>query len=295
MEARNEFEKLEFALVRAGRELDYPATPLIATRVRAELTRTPNAFPPARRFALSPRVFIAIAAAILLALILIFALPTTREAVAQFLGLRGLRIFYATPTPTELPTLTSRPTMIPSGTPHSTETPSATPRPTATPTVVPFTLCCEMSFKEAQARAQFQLLMPPNETPSKVYYQEVYHNGEQVVMVFGDEAKPRFTLYQAQQWIYGKLVDGGGVGKGVGPQTLIQETQVNGARALWFNGAPHLVMQLDEQGQPIYSTERMVDGNTLVWETGPEYEGIIYRLETKLTLADAVRFAEALK
>ncbi len=295
MEARNEFEKLEFALVRAGRELDYPATPAIATRVRAELTRMPNASVPAPRFGLSPRVFIAIVAAILLALILIFALPTTRGVVAQFLGLRGLRIFYPTPTPTELPTFTPRPTAIPSGTPRATETRTVKPTPTATPTFVPFTLCCEMSLKDAQARARFHLLLPPNETPSRVYYQGVYDNGEQVVMLFGDAANPRFTLYQAQQWIYGKMIDGGAFGKVLGPQTLISETQVNGVRALWFNGAPHLVMQLDEQGQPIYSTERVVDANTLVWETGPEYEGIIYRLETKLSLVDAVRFAEALK
>src|SRR5690242_19248359 len=127
MEARNEFEKLEFALVRAGRELDYPVTPAIATRVRAELTRTSNASVAARRFGFSSRVLVAAAVAILLALILIFALPTTREAVAQFLGLRGLRIFYPTTTPTELPTFTPRPTTIPSGTPHPSETPSATP------------------------------------------------------------------------------------------------------------------------------------------------------------------------
>lgn len=292
MQARNEFEKLESALVRAGRELNYPGTPAIAARVRAELPGSASANR-APRFGLSARVPVAIAVAILLALILVFALPNTRDAIAQFLGLPGLRIFYATPTPTPSPTFTPRPTLIPSGTPRPSETPSPTTQPTLTPTFVPFILCCEMSLKDAQAITRFHLLLPPNETPGKVYYENVYDTGEQVVMVFGEPPQPRFTLYQAQQWIYGKLVDAVG-GKVVVPQTLIQETQVNGVRALWFSGAPHIVMQVDARGQPIYSTERTVDANTLVWErTGEEL--VINRLETKLSLDDAVRFAEALK
>lgn len=283
MDSGNEFEKLEYALVRAGRELNYPATPAIAARVRGDLRGSATAVP-TRRLSLSPRVLVGIAAAILLALILVFALPNARDAVAQFLGLRGLRIFYATPTPTASPTLT----------PRQDTTPRATARPTATPTIVPFTLCCEMSLQDAQAQAHFHLILPPNETPREVYYQNVYNNGEQVVMLFGESSQPRFTLYQAQQWVYGKLVDGMG-GKVVVPQTLIQETQVNGVRALWFSGAPHLLMQLDADGQPIYSTERTVDANTLVWETGADVQGIIYRLETKLPLVEAEKFAESLK
>jgi hypothetical protein len=145
---------------------------------------------------------------------------------------------------------------------------------------------------DAQARARFKLLLPPNETPSRVYYQNIYDSGEQIVMIFGDPENPCFTLYQAQRWVYGKMI-GDTYGKSVGPQTLLSETTVNGVRALWFSGAPHLVMMLDARGEPIYETQRVVDANTLVWETHNVYDGIIYRLETKLSLDEAVRFAES--
>lgn len=151
-----------------------------------------------------------------------------------------------------------------------------------------------MTLKQAQSLARFKLRLPPNESPSKIYYQNVYNNGEQVVISFGDPDKPRVTLYQAQRWIYGKLVDGV-VGKELEPATLLQETQVNGQRAFWFSGAPHVVMMLDAHGEPIYSTARTVDANTLVWETGNDYDGIIYRVETPLDLQEALRFAESLE
>jgi hypothetical protein len=133
-------------------------------------------------------------------------------------------------------------------------------------------------------------MFPPGITPSKVYYQSIFTDGEQVIMVFGDPASPDYTLYQAQRWVYGKLI-----GKAVGPQTVIGETQVNGERALWFSGASHVVMVLDTAGQPIYNTERTVDANTLVWETGHPDLGTIYRLETKASLEEAVTFAESLE
>lgn len=292
----NEFEKLESALRRAGREIAYPATPAIAARVRLELTR--EAETPGRAATLPRpwlRWLVPIAAAVLLALALLFALPDAREAVAQFLGLRGLRIFYATPAPTALPTGTPLADGTRTATPRPNETLTATPHATPTPTVRPFTLCCEMTLQEAQRRARLKVMLPPNETPSKVYYQNVFNNGEQVVMVFGDPDAPRFTLYQAQRWVYGKLVDAGVVGKQVQPQTVISETLVNGTRALWFSGASHLMMMLDARGEPIFETVRTVDANTLVWETGDRDLGTVYRIETNLTLDEAVRIAESLQ
>ncbi|MBI4670439.1 MAG: hypothetical protein HY741_02055 [Chloroflexi bacterium] len=299
MDELHEFEKLENALVRAGREFEYPATPALAARVRTELTRNTVTRQPSRPWL---RVLVPAAAALIFALALLFSFPDAREAVAQFLGLRGLRIFYVTPTPT--PTSPSIPTSPPiplpslrsgqalqgegSSTPRSNVTPSATLRPTPTRTVQPFALCCEMTLDEAQARARFKLLLPPDEKPMRVYYQNLYNSGDQVVMLFGSPTNPRFTLYQAQRWVYGKLLSGGDA-------TLLAETQVHGVRALWFSDASHIVMVLDANGAPIYETARAVDANTLVWETGSDVDGIIYRLETKASLNEAIRFAESLQ
>lgn len=287
-----EFERLETALFRAGHELAYPATPALASRVRLELTRETSPAPRPRHWA---RLLLPLAAALILALALLFAFPDARDAVAQFMGLRGLRIFYAAPTPTAEPTFTPRPSSIAGALTTPFVPVTATPRASATPTIKPFSLCCETTLQDAQHQARFKLLVPPNQAPSKVYYQNVYNNGEQVVMRFGSPQNPLFTLYQAQRWIYGKLVQGGGVGKEVNSQTLISETTVKSARALWFSGAPHLVMMLDARGEPIYDTRRVVDANTLVWETGDDHDGIIYRIETTLPLDQAVQIAESLK
>lgn len=279
-----EFALLEEALVRAGQALDYPSTPPLAGRVGYLLRRDPgpSGVWRARLAAWRPlarRIAVPLALGLILSFALLLVFPDARRAVAQFLGLPSLRIFYTTPTPA--------PTSTPQATPvarSATEGAFPAVRPvtaTRAATVAPFTLCCEVTLDRAQARAGFPLLAPPDEQPLKVYYQSIYDNGAQVVMVF-----PEFTLYQARRWIYGKLVDGSGQ-----TQTAIAEAQVRGQRGLWFSGAPHVVMQLDQNGSPIYKTERVVDANTLVWETGNDYDGIIYRIETRMTLEQAVRLA----
>lgn len=301
MAESNDFLKLETALLRAGREMEFPATPAIAARVRAELAASPRALriEPSERVPQPSwwRVFAPLAAAVILALALLLAFPSAREAIGQFLGLRGLQIFYVTPTPTPTaaPTETPRPTqaaIVVTGSAKGTAAPQTTPtrRPSATPTGKPFQVCCEMTLEEAMQRAHFKLMLPPDELPSKVYYQQFFNEGEQVVMLFGNPTNPRMTLYQAQNWVYGKLL-----GKMlVGSQTLLSETTVKGTRALWFSGAPHVVVRLDANGLPNYETQRTVDANTLAWESGTGELDIIFRLETKGTLEQALEFAESL-
>jgi len=278
----SEYSKLEDALVRAGRGITYPPTPPLAARVARELQGITPAQPESRRGWLLPRVLLPLGAAVLLALALLFALPSAREAVAQLLGLRGLRIFYVTPTPLPPPTATGAPGTTPR------------PTPTRTPTGQPNTLCCEMTLAQAAARARMRLLIPPGETPSKVYYQPIFGDGRQVVMVFGDPAAPRFTLYQADRWVYGKILANPDMAKGVGAQTQLAETVVRGERALWFSGAPHILLRLDARGQPDYETAQPVNANTLAWEVGDMDRGTVYRLETELPLEEAIKFAESL-
>ncbi len=278
-----EFQKLEQALVRAGREFNFPATPAIVSRVRFDLTQnTPAPNPSASH----PwwRVLMPVAIALILAFVLLFAFPNTRDAIGQFLGLRGLQIFYATPTPAASPTTVSAAI---SATPSPART--ITPRPSSTPTVEPFALCCETTLQDAVLRSSFPLLMPPNMTPSKIYYQNIFDTGEQVVMLFGDPENPDFTLYQAHRFIYGKII-----GKMMGGATVLAETTINSERAYWFSGAPHVVMFLDPNGRPVYSSRRVVDANTLVWETGELDLGIIYRIETNKSLDDAQAIAVSL-
>ena len=259
----NEFQKLEQALIEAGRATEYPRTPDLAARVRAELK--PDR--PVGRW----RPAFVVALAVIAALALLLVIPETREAIAQLLGLRTIRIIETTPTP--LP-------------------PSSTPRPTPTLGVVPFRQCCESTLAEAQQHADFTLVLPPDEQPTRVFFQDqVFGRGsdpQQVVLVFGDPDRPRFVLYQATRYLYGKVVprDSG---------TVITDTQIGGQRALWLTGAPHVLVTLDRNGEPLLDFERPVNANTLIWETGDFDTGVTYRLETALSLAEALEFAESLR
>lgn len=259
MYPRNEFEKLERALYRAGETVAYPATPALAARVRADLENESR-----RRVAGLPRFAFAVAIAIVLAIALLVAFPDAREAIGQMLGLRSIQIIPVTPTPT------------------LSRNPVSTPLPSFT--LVP-SQCCETTLADAQARSKFKILLPPNQTPSRVFFQTLPDFGsgaQQVILVYADPSAPLFTSYQATNFLYGKVVSGG---------TVIEETQVNGRRALWMTGAPHLLVTLDARGQPRFETERSVTANTLAWEFGD----VTFRLETNLSKAEAIRFAESLR
>ena len=279
----DEFQKLEGALIEVGRTIDYPRTPNLAARVRAELnTRQPRS---ARRPRLRP-VWVVVLA-ILAALALLLIIPETREAIAQLLGLRTIRIIEAPPQP---------PTASPQGEVPITATPAAvTPAPTPTLGVVPFKQCCPSTLEEAQQKARFKILLPPIERPSRVFFQDHIFGGgsepQQAVLVFGDPARPRIVLYEASQMLYEKLLPTSGGSAG----TVITTTQVNGQRALWLTGAPHVLVTLNSRGEPMFDFERPVNANTLIWETGEVDTGVTYRLETTLTLSEAIDFAQSLR
>ncbi len=266
----DDFTQLENALIDAGRAIDYPRTPNLAVRVRAELQADRSRRPGRLRW----RPVLIVAAAIVAVLALLLVIPETREVIAQWLGLKTIRIIETTPAPTPV---------------------NATPAPTPTPGVVPFKQCCPSTLEEARKRAHFKILLPPDEQPSRVFFQDRFfglgNDAQQLVLVFGPPDRPRFVLYEAQWWVYEKMINGGGPEHGV----TISETLVNGQRALWLSGAPHILITLDQRGNPIFDTERPVNANTLIWEArGPDTE-TTYRLETSLSLEEAIRFAESLK
>ncbi len=273
MNPGNEFAKLEQALVRAGRGIAYPATPGLAARVRATLEAEQR-----RRIVWLPRpAFIALAA-LVIAFALLIAFPETRDALAQFLGLRTIRIIPVTPTTT--------PQSLGTRSPVAVVPVTATPQsgvPTLTP--VPRIQCCETTLADAQAKSRFKILLPPSQSPNLVYLQSIPSFGidaQQVILVFGDPRAPQFTLFEATNFLYGKMVSGG---------TVIEETQVKRQRALWLTGAPHLLVYLDANGQPRFDSERSVNANTLAWEIGE----VTYRLETPLSKEEAIRLAESLQ
>ena len=66
---------------------------------------------------------------------------------------------------------------------------------------------------------------------------------------------------------------------------LVRETTVNGQRAVWAVG-PYPVLYSNGDADFI----RMIDGHVLIWTEGD----VTYRLETDLSVEEAVRVAESL-
>lgn len=67
---------------------------------------------------------------------------------------------------------------------------------------------------------------------------------------------------------------------------MIQETSVNGQRAIWAVGPYPLRLHNGD-----LQFRWLVDGHVLIWEE----ENLTYRLETDLPLEEAIRIAESLE
>jgi hypothetical protein len=65
---------------------------------------------------------------------------------------------------------------------------------------------------------------------------------------------------------------------------------VNGQPAYWVEGQ-HLLSFYDEDGRLVSQSTRLVEGNTLIWTV----DNVTYRLETVLSLEEAVRMAESMR
>jgi hypothetical protein len=72
--------------------------------------------------------------------------------------------------------------------------------------------------------------------------------------------------------------------KSVGPETRIQQVQIDFAPGVWITGAPHELTYTDRTGQPRHQTRRLA-GNVLIWHRS----GVTYRLEGAKSLEEALR------
>jgi hypothetical protein len=205
-----------------------------------------------------PRV---IAAAILLIITLLGALlavPQTRAAIAAILHIGSVTIIPSAPTPRA-----NEPTPLPSI----------------------FDLAGRTTLDEAQQRMPFHIRLPgyPADlgAPRYVFAQDM--DGKAVVLVWMDPQHPdraRMALNElsSDAYVY-KLA----------PQ-LVQETQVDGQRALWTMG-PYL-LQIGSVANQDNALRRLVTAShTLIWTEGD----VTYRLECDVSLEEAVRIAESLR
>ena len=253
--------------------LPYPSTPDVAGAVRRRLAAE-SARPAPRAFvARRPRLAWAMAVVVLLVAGLL-AVPEVRAGIIQFLQVGAVRIFLVAPSPT--PTSTVAP--VSASTPAPT---TATPRPTPPLVSSLLDLAGETTLEDARARFGFPITLPAYPSglgpPDRVFLQNF--GGPMVVLVWLDPAQPdrvRLSLHLLTCDVCAT--------KGEPP--VIQTTSVNGQPAVWTEGPYMLQLSNGE-----IDLRRMIEGHVLIWADGP----ITYRLETELSLDEAVKIAESLK
>lgn len=271
-------ERLEAQLLAVARALPYPSTPNLASGLARAGAALPVTRQPARRAPAWPgrRLGLALAAA-LVVLLGLLAVPTVRSGVIEFLELGAVRIILG-PAPTATATLTPPTT---TGTPPL---PTATLVPTATPLASVLDLAGETTLAEARARVDLPIRLPAYPAalgePDAVFVQDL--DGEAVVLVWlepGDPARVRLSLHSlSSSALTDKLLKNS--------PASVEFTRVNGREAFWTTG-PYLVVARNG----FFAEMRLISGHVLVWHEA----GITYRLETDLSMEEAVRIAESLE
>jgi hypothetical protein len=241
---------LEQRLVALGRDLDVPPAPDLATRVAAEIRSERRGASPRGR----RRLVVVCAAVVGAVLLATLAIPDARSAVLRFFGIGAERIELVE----ELPEVES-------------------------PYVPLDTLLGQrVSLAEARERAGFELLELEDE-PDAVF---VGDRGT-VWFLYGELDDVRLLVAQTgghdlgEPALMKKLVAGG---------TSVRDLLVRGELGYFLSGSPHLLYLVDEVGQVVPESVRLVR-DVLVWEE----DGRTIRFEGELTEDAALELAESLR
>jgi hypothetical protein len=267
----NEHTRLEGMLLALGREIEVPPIPAIASSARARLERERLSAPEKTwriwgvRWQTAPVARLAGIAAALVFVVagaLVAASPTAREAIADFIGIGGVRVR----APSEMPT----------------------PAPGSG-----LDIGQRVSLAEAQAAVHFAVALPqlpPYSEPDFVYLDERFPT--RVTLLYG--AEPRLpaaagrvgmliTQFEAGET---ELVAEKLLGRGTG----IRLVEVDGARGYWISGEPHVFFYVGKVDVSFEEIPRLA-ANTLLWERP---DGLTIRIESELSLKETLRIARSL-
>ena len=260
-------ESLERDLIRLAHTLPYPTTPPIAGRV-VERLRT-AASGRTRRVNWKWGVV-----AVLIVLALLMLVPPARAAVVEIIQIGVVRIlrFPNPPSPaTAVP--------VPSSQPLPEAPRTATPAPTTIPALPD--LAGETTLPAAQAKLDFPILLPayPRDLghPDRVFLQTM--GSPMLVLVWLDPDHPGVARLSLDEIAPGNW----SITKYNPP--VIEQVTIRGQPGIWTEG-PYMLQASNGN----YVVQRMVEGRVLIWTQGQ----ITYRLETALSLEEAVKIAESL-
>lgn len=245
-------------------KMDYPFTPDIAGFVTTRLQ-------PAVKSRFISKAWAWSLGTILILLSSLMLIPPARAAILEFIQIGIVRIF---PRSTDVP-------LMPTG-----ESPAPA---TAAPDLDSSTLLLdlgqiagEMTLAEAQTRVGYPIPLPAYPVdlggPDHVFVQDA--DGAMIILVWLDPLDPdrivmSLFLIPEGSWAIHKS-----------EPVAVQETFVNGHRAVWAVGPYPLRLYNGD-----LDFTRLIDGHVLIWAEG----GMTYRLESGLSLEQAVRIAESLQ
>ena len=255
--------ELEQRLTQLGRELDWPETPDLVSGVRERLGSPAPA--PARRR--RPIVFrrslaIALASLLLLAGGVVAAVPDLRDAVLEFFGLQGATVERRA----ELPEV---------------------------PELRPLELGNRTTIARARESLDFEPLVPAAAgRPNAVFVNSGAPGGELSLAY-----RPRRGLPEASSTGLGLLVGQFRgdlapeyLGKIAGDTTRIERLRVDGERAIWIEGAPHLFFYRPPDSDFAESEMRLA-ANVLLLERGD----LLVRMEGAFSRERALELARSLR
>jgi hypothetical protein len=260
-------ELFEKQLRSISKGLVYPRTPNIAGSVMKRLRSSTRTRSIARRLAWSLTVILILFASLML-------IPPARAAILEFIQIGIVCIFRTEPTPIVPPQQEFPTTIGP-----VTATPVITSQP-----LIPLLerLAGERSLEGAQQLVDYPILLPsyPPDLgpPDRIFVQDA--DGDMTILIWIDPQQPSQVLMSLHMippgsWAVDKM-----------NPVLVQETTVNGQRAIWAMG-PYPIRFSNGDLDFV----RLVDGHVLIWTDGE----ITYRLESALDLEEAIKVAESLE
>lgn len=247
-------------------EVEFPATPPLAASVRRRIEFGP---PPVARAPLPRtkpplwRPVLAALAVVVVALAATLALSVTaRRAVADLLGVVGIRVTFDDGSRGEA--------LRPSN---------------------ELTLGEQMATYEAEDRAGFDVLVPSTPESRRVwavYYDPSIGESGMVSLVHppAAESVDDVELLVTQ---FAASLDGELFKKIAVSDTGVTYTRVGESDGYWIDGDPHFLYYVEE-GEPRPETVRLA-GPVLIWES----DGITYRVEGARSLRAALRLAHSLR
>ena len=249
---------LERSLTAAGQRIAWPDDADLTSSVRAAIgDDTPRRVTWARGLA-----YAATFAALVVALSLL-SFPGVRTAVADFLGIGGVRIDTEGSAPT---------------------------------TADELDLGEPVSLSQAQSSVSFEVRVPAALGPPDSVWLDTGVRGGQVALGYGSSpdlpAAPGTDLGALVTQFPDAEVSDIALKKATGsqPGTRFEPVTVEGDQGFWVSGEPHVIAYLEPDGDIRNETVRLA-GNVLLWESG----GVTYRIESRLSLSDVLAIAASIE